>query len=39
MGDWADAYVAAIAGGLAGSAVPADAAPMASYMRHQFPFL
>lgn len=39
MGGWADAYVAAIARGLAAAAVPADAAPMEAYLRHQFPFL
>lgn len=36
---WAETFVTAVAGGLAAAAVPADAGPMAAYMRHQFAFL
>ena len=39
MGAWAETYVASVAGGLAAAAVPADAGPMAAYMRNRFPFL
>ena len=39
MGAWAEAYVASVVKGLAAAAVPADAGPMAAYMRHRFPFL
>jgi 3-methyladenine DNA glycosylase AlkD len=39
MASWAETYVAAVKRGLAAAAVPADAEPMAAYMRHQFPFL
>lgn len=39
VGSWAETYVASVVGGLAAAAVPADAPPMAAYMRHQFPFL
>lgn len=36
---WSRVFVTAVADGLAGAAVPADAGPMAAYMRHQFRFL
>lgn len=39
MTPWAQAFVAAVAGGLDAAAVPADAGPMAAYMRRQFAFL
>ena len=39
MGAWAETYVATVVDGLAATAVPADAGPMAAYLRHQFPFL
>jgi 3-methyladenine DNA glycosylase AlkD len=36
---WSRAFVPRVVDGLAAAAVPADAGPMAAYMRHQFPFL
>ncbi len=39
MGTWADTFVAATVDGLKAAAVPADAARMSAYMRHQFPFV
>ena len=39
VGSWAETYVAAVTHGLTDAAVPADAVPMAAYMRNQFAFL
>jgi 3-methyladenine DNA glycosylase AlkD len=39
MGRWSDTFVDAMTRGMAAAAVPADAGPMAAYMRHQFAFL
>ena len=39
MTEWAQTFVTAAVEGLAAAAVPADAGPMAAYMRDQFPFL
>jgi 3-methyladenine DNA glycosylase AlkD len=39
VSSWAETFVAAVASGLTKAAVPADARPMAAYMRNQVPFL
>ena len=39
MSPWAEMWVGSVVSGLAKAAVPADAGPMAAYMRHQFRFL